>query len=207
MKQNKKVIGLTGTIASGKSTAAAYFAQHCGIAVIDADQVGHAVLEDPETVETLVKTFGPGICSWPRRISRSRLGALVFNDPEGLRRLNAITHPAICRRIGQWIREEQEKEDGKPFVIVEAIELLRSELREMTDEVWVVYADPAVRCGRMMQERGLTEEDARKRIESQWDDGTYRQRAERILDGNGSRENLWRQCEALYEEYTGTTGR
>ncbi len=200
MKPNKRVIGLTGTIASGKSTAARYFARQYGIAVADADRVGHAVLQEPAVVEALVKEFGPGICGWPRQISRQKLGQLVFGDADKLARLNAITHPVICRRIAEWAAVEQARPDGRPFIIIEAIELLRSELKELADEVWVVYADPAIRQQRLTDSRGLSAEAARQRLSSQWDDAMYRACATRVLDGSGSPEQLERQCDAIYRE-------
>lgn len=203
MKQSKRVIGLTGTIASGKSTTAAYFSEKFGIPVIDADKVGHDVLRDKKIIDKITAVFGKDICGADGEIDRARLGKAVFADEEKRQRLNAITHPAICDRIRRQIRQEQEREDGRPFLMVEAIELLRSELKDMADEVWVVYADPAVRQQRMMAERGLTQEAASARIESQWDDTTYRNRADRVFNGNGTKEELWRQCDRAYTETTG----
>jgi dephospho-CoA kinase len=198
MKQNKRVIGLTGTIASGKSTAAACFSEQFGIPVIDADQVGHTILQDASIRAELVEAFGPSVCDANGAIDRKMLGALVFADEEKRYRLNAITHPAICAAIRRWIEEEQTKDTDAPFLLIEAIELLRSELADMVDEVWVVYADPHVRASRMMKTRGLSREEAEARIRSQWDDAKYRARASRVLDGNGTMEEMRKQCAEAY---------
>lgn len=183
----KRVIGLTGTIASGKSSAARYLEEAYHIPRIDADQVGHQVLE--ELQQELTEAFGREILEGGK-VSRKKLGSIVFADAEKLTRLNQLTHPVICGKIQKWIQENPAE-----ILLVEAIELLRSELKDMVDEVWVVYAKPQVRMQRMMEERGLPEEEARKRIASQWDDARYQAAAGQILDGSGSLEELHRQCD------------
>ncbi|MCI8633280.1 MAG: dephospho-CoA kinase [Lachnospiraceae bacterium] len=187
MKPNKRVLGITGTIASGKSTVSRYLEQRHHIPRIDADRVGHAVLEEKK--EELMAAFGKEILE-EGKVSRPRLGAIVFADPAKLQQLNQIMHPAICAHIEAWIRETQ-----APILAVEAIELLRSEIKDMVDEIWVVYADPEIRMKRMMQERGLSEEEARKRVQSQWDDAQYRKAADCVICGNGTLEDLYRQCD------------
>ncbi len=197
MKQNKIVVGLTGTIASGKSTVARYFAERYGIPMIDADKVGHEILREAAVKTAVVGAFGEGILDEAGEILRSRLGAIVFAAEDRLAQLNAITHPAICGKIRAWIAEQQEE---VPFILVEAIELLRSELADMVDEVWVVYADPRVRYQRMTQERGLTGEAASDRIESQWDDEDYMAKAHRIINGSGTVAELQRQCDEIFSQ-------
>lgn len=192
MKPNKYVIGLTGTIASGKSTTARYLETAYGIPRIDADLVAREVVE--EMKEELAEVFGREILV-EGQLSRAKLGSIVFADGEKLKRLNAMTHPATCRRIQAWIEEQQAE-----VVLVEAIELLRSELKEMVDTVWVVYAAPKIRVQRMMMQRGLSEEEARKRVASQWDDAAYQARANQVLDGSGDVQRLYRQCDRLLKE-------
>ena len=86
------------------------------------------------------------------------------------------------------------------MVLVEAIELLRSELKDIVDTVWVVYAAPQIRVERMMQERGLSEEEARKRVASQWDDATYQVQANEVLDGSHDTRHLFKQCDRLIKD-------
>lgn len=187
MKQNKRVIGLTGTIASGKSSAARYLEQQYGIPRIDADKVGHAVLEEQK--EKLAAAFGTGILE-NGAVSRAKLGRIVFADAAKLEQLNQITHPAICAHIERWIEETPGS-----VLLVEAIELLRSQLKDMVTEIWVVYAEPEIRVQRMVTERGLSEKEARQRVQSQWDDAQYQSEADCVLSGSGSLEALYRQCD------------
>ncbi len=192
MKPNKYVIGLTGTIASGKSTTAKYLEKAHQIPRVDADLVAREVVEKMKY--ELAAEFGSEILV-DGQLSRPKLGSIVFADGEKLKKLNAMTHPATCRRIQQWI-EEQETE----IVLVEAIELLRSELKDMVSTVWVVYAKPEIRVQRMMIERGLSEVEAKKRVASQWDDATYQAQADRVLDGSGDTAQLYEQCDRFMKE-------
>ncbi len=192
MKPNKYVIGLTGTIASGKSTTAKYLEKAHQIPRVDADLVAREVVE--EMKYQLAEEFGSEIIV-DGQLSRPKLGSIVFADGEKLKKLNAMTHPATCRKIEQWI-EAQEAE----VVLVEAIELLRSELKDMVSTVWVVYAKPEIRVQRMMVERGLSEEEARKRVASQWDDATYQAQADHVLDGSGDTQQLYEQCDRIMKK-------
>lgn len=192
MKPNKYVIGLTGTIASGKSTTAKYLEKTYQIPRIDADLVAREVVE--ELKYQLAEEFGSEILV-EGQLSRPKLGSIVFADAEKLKKLNAMTHPATCRKIQRWIEEQEAK-----LVLVEAIELLRSELKDMVDTVWVVYAAPQIRVERMMQERGLSEDEARKRVASQWDDATYQAQASEVLDGSHDTQQLYEQCDRLVKD-------
>lgn len=192
MKPNKYVIGLTGTIASGKSTAARYLERAHRIPRVDADLVAREVVE--EMKYELAEIFGQEIIE-NGRLSRPKLGSIVFADGDKLKQLNAMTHPATCRKIQQWIQEQQAE-----IVLVEAIELLRSELKDMVDTVWVVYAAPQIRVRRMVTSRGLSETEAKKRVASQWDDATYQARADKVLDGSGDTARLYEQCDRLLKE-------
>ena len=192
MKPNKYVIGLTGTIASGKSTTAKYLEKTYQIPRIDADLVAREVVE--ELKYQLAEEFGSEILV-EGQLSRPKLGSIVFADAEKLKKLNAMTHPATCRKIQRWIEEQEAK-----LVLVEAIELLRSELKDMVDTIWVVYAAPQIRVERMMQERGLSEDEARKRVASQWDDATYQAQASEVLDGSHDTQQLYEQCDRLVKD-------
>ncbi len=192
MKPNKYVIGLTGTIASGKSTTAKYLEKAYRIPRIDADLAAREVVE--ELKYQLAEEFGSEILV-DGQLSRPKLGSIVFADGEKLKKLNAMTHPDTCRKIQKWIEEQQAE-----VVLVEAIELLRSELKDMVDTVWVVYAAPQIRVERMMQERGLSEEEARKRVASQWDDATYQEQANEVLDGSHDTRLLYEQCDRLIKD-------
>lgn len=194
MRQNNKVlvIGLTGTIASGKSTVSRYLKRMYHAVHIDADLVAREVVQS-EAV-SLSEVFGPEILTEDGIVDRKALGRIVFQNPEALETLNRMVHPATVQRIAddiEKIRKRKTNQDssdsfkGSQIVVVEAIELLRSGLKDIVDTIWVVYADPKIRQLRMMNERNLSEQDAADRISSQWDDETYRAHADQIIKSTG----------------------
>ena len=194
MRQNNKVlvIGLTGTIASGKSTVSRYLKRMYHAVHIDADLVAREVVQS-EAV-SLSKVFGPEILTEDGIVDRKALGRIVFQNPEALETLNRMVHPATVQRIAddiEKIRKRKTNQDssdsfkGSQIVVVEAIELLRSGLKDIVDTIWVVYADPKIRQLRMMNERNISEQDAADRISSQWDDETYRAHADQIIKSTG----------------------
>ena len=188
----KFVIGLTGTIASGKSTAGAYLSRKASL-YVDADKVGHQVVEEEK--EHLASMFGPSVIK-DGHLDRKALGAIVFSDPQELAKLNRYTHPLICSRIADMVDKIP---DG--LVVIEAIELIRTPLKDLVDQIWVVWAEPQVRIKRMVTERGLTEQEARERIKSQWDDETYRRLADVVIvSTDGPVEDLYRQIEQALEQ-------
>ncbi len=197
MKPNKYpghlVIGITGTIASGKSTACHYLASEKGAKWIDADLVARKVVTD--LAEVLAGLFGAEILTEDGDVDRKALGAIVFSDPQKLELLNQTVHPETCRRIEGMIKAAEEE-----LVIVEAIELLRSDLKDMIDAVWVVWAKPEIRIERMMSTRGLSREEAAARVASQLDDEAYRSLADRVIaSSEGDVAKLERQIDEALE--------
>lgn len=178
----KKVLGITGTIASGKSTVCAYLREHYDVLWIDADRVGHEVLDDRPVTLLLTKTFGNDILK-NGFVDRKALGQIVFSDPRKLSVLNAITHPVICRKIAEQVEAFRKKETGPHFCVIEAIELLRSDLKDLLDDVWVVWADDEIRVQRVMARDGLCEADARERLAKQWPQENYKACADVCIDG------------------------
>lgn len=190
MKQNnKKLVGLTGTIASGKSTVAAYLARRFGIPTVDADAVNREVLDEAETKARLRELFGGDIFTPDGAVDRRALAAVVFNDAEKLSALTAVSWPRILCRIREWAASQE-----APIVLVEAIDLLKTTLRDEMDEIWVVFAPAEVRVRRMTENRAMTEEEARARIASQWSDETYLENATRVIRSDGSLRRLYRDA-------------
>lgn len=190
MRNNAMVIGITGTIASGKSTVCSYLQKEYGAVMIDADKVGHAVLQEPSMIRSLTGQFGESILSGDRQsIDRKALGRIVFADPEKLLLLNSLTHPRICERIREQIAAiASEKTDA--VILLEAVELLRSPLRELVSEVWVVWAEENVRLERVMRRDGLSREDAKCRLAGQWPQEEYKKAADWLIDGTQSLERV-----------------
>jgi dephospho-CoA kinase len=153
------VIGLTGPIASGKSTVAELLRQR-GADVIDADRVYRSLLQSGSGLwRQVVARFGPEIVGPDGEINRAALGGVVFADPEALADLDRITHPAVVAEVRTRIARST-----APFVVLEAIKLVQSGLASDVDALWFVTADPETRRHRLMSRSGMDEASARARI-------------------------------------------
>ncbi|MFO0695673.1 MAG: dephospho-CoA kinase [Polyangiales bacterium] len=161
----KKVVGLTGGIASGKSTVAKAFERH-GVAVVDADQIARDVVE-PGTpgLAKIVETFGRDVLTADGHLDRKKLGDLVFRDAEARAALNAITHPLIAlagiEKISSYAATDV------PYVIYEAALLVETGGYKGFDALVVVAVTPETQLSRLVGRDGAGEEDARARIASQ----------------------------------------
>ena len=177
----KTIIGLTGNIATGKSLVRELLAG-LGAATIDADQVAHEVMRSGQPAHTaIVAAFGDGILDETGEISRPALGSIVFADAQALRQLEAITHPAVRRRIDARIRAA-----SADVVVIEAIKLLEGALRHVVDSVWVVDAPPQTQLARLIAQRGMTEAQARQRIQAQNSQADKLASADVIIRNDGS---------------------
>ena len=153
------VIGLTGPIASGKSTVAEMLRQR-GAEVIDADRVYRSLLAPGSALwRRVVERFGPAIVRPDGEIDRAALAEMVFADPEALADLDRITHPAVVEEI----RTRIAKTDA-PLVVLEAVKLVQAGLASEVDALWFITADPETRLRRLMSRSGLDEASARARI-------------------------------------------
>lgn len=159
------VIGLTGGIASGKSTVAAMLAEK-GAVVIDADALGWEVYRPGgPAYEAVVAAFGRQILAPDGSIDRRKLGARVFADPQARQRLNAITHPPMKAMMRERLAELAEK--GTEVVVLEAALLLDAGWDDLVDEVWLTLASPQVSAERLAGEKGLSLAEAEARIAAQ----------------------------------------
>ncbi len=191
----KYVIGITGPIGAGKSTVLRLL-ETLGAATIDADKVAHEVMAPgAPAYAAVVDAFGRDILRPDGQIDRKRLAAVVFNDPQALQRLEAIVHPAVFEAIKEKIAQSD-----RSIVALEAIKLLEAGLSiTICDEIWVVVADPAVQMQRL-QARGMSEEDARRRLAAQLPREAYVRRADVVIDNSGDLEHLRRQVEAAWRQ-------
>ena len=177
---DKTIIGLTGNIATGKSLALGMLAR-LGAAAVDADQVAHRVLRrGGAAYEAVLAAFGRGILGADGEIARGKLGAIVFADPAQLRRLEAITHPAIRQEIDRRIRGAVAE-----VVVIEAIKLLEGDLKNAVDAVWVVDAAPATQRRRLIAERGMSPAEAQRRINAQNSQADKLRQADVIIANDG----------------------
>ncbi|MFC2026794.1 dephospho-CoA kinase [Chloroflexota bacterium] len=162
-----KVIGLTGGIGSGKSTVAGFLAG-LGVVIIDADKVGHEVLEgDSEARRQVIDTFGQNIIAPDGKIDRIKLGNIVFDSPEALSRLNRIMHPRISEAVKAQL--EQYRRQGVDIVVIEAPLLIEAGWDTKVDEAWVTTA-PRAAILKRLEQLGLSRTKAMARIRSQLPD-------------------------------------
>lgn len=191
-------VGLTGGIASGKSTVSAILAE-LGAVVIDADAIAREVVaQGTPGLEAVVAEFGPGLLTPGGDLDRPAMGALVFADPDARKRLEAIIHPLVHRRSA-----ELEAAAEADAVVVHDIPLLAEVGRAGSfDAVIVVDAPTEVQVARMVGDRGWTEEDAESRIAAQASREDRRAIASHVIDNTGSLEDLRRRVEDVYAELT-----
>ena len=190
-------IGLTGGIASGKSTVATML-RELGFAVLDADSLAHKLVEPGQPAyEEVLREFGPTILDAKGGVDRRKLGAIVFADREKLDRLNRIVHPRVKAAIlGQF---EEWSRNGKPAAFVEAALLVEAGYVKELDGLVVAWSQPEQQVARL-RERGLSEEEARKRIAAQLPVEEKLQLATEKIDCSGTLEETRKQVQVFAEK-------
>jgi dephospho-CoA kinase len=193
-------IGLTGGVASGKSTVSAIL-RELGAVVIDADALAREVVEKGTPgLAAVVEEFGPALLTADGDLDRAAMGELVFNDMDARRRLEAIVHPLVFERI---VALEAAAPPGA--LVVHDIPLLAESGRADTfDAVIVVDAPEGVQVERMVRDRGWTEADARARIAAQASPEARRAIATHLIENTGTLAELRRQVERIYAEIRGS---
>ena len=188
-------IGITGGIACGKSAVAGIL-RELGFRVLDADGLGHEVMEPGlPAYEEIAREFGRGVVGEDGRIDRGKLGAIVFADPGKLKRLNAIVHPRVeegmRRKFAEW-----EREGVRDAVFVEAALLVEAGYYERLDGLVVAWCRPEQQIERLMA-RGLSEVEARRRIAAQMPGEEKLKFATEKIDCSGSMDETRRQVVGL----------
>jgi dephospho-CoA kinase len=194
-----KLIGLTGGIASGKSTVASRLVEH-GAVLVDADALAREVLE-PGTpgLAEVERVFGSSVIAVDGSLNRPALGAIIFADAARREALNAITHPAIWRRAKELFAAAAA--ENPDVVIVYDVPLLAEAAadRPMTfDRVVVVEADIETRIERMVKLRGLSRAEAEGRLRAQASDAERRRFADVVIDSNGTLAHTFEQVDDVW---------
>ena len=167
-----KIIGITGGVGAGKSTVLAYLEKKYNAFVIQADEVGHIVMEPgQECYQPVIDLFGKEVIKNDKTIDRKRVSDVVFGQPVFLTRLNGIIHPAVK----QYILEEH--------------------YQDFCDEVWYIYTDEEVRIQRLMESRGYTREKSLGIIGNQASEAYFRAHTDYVIENNGDLEKTWKQID------------
>jgi len=192
-------VGLTGGIASGKSTVSEAFAR-LGAKVLDADEVAREVVLPGKPAWTKLRhTFGSEFFHPDGRLNRSKLRRLVFADPEQRSRLNAIVHPEVMREID--FRFEQLTSSAEHAVVLVDIPLLiEVGVAHRFDKVVVVYANESVQVMRLMQRDGLSREEARQALSVQIDLREKAKKADFVISNSGTPGETQAQVEKVWQE-------
>lgn len=196
----KYIIGLTGNIATGKSVVRRML-EHLGAYTIDADALAHrAIAKDAPGYKPAVETFGKWILRPDGQIDRSKLGGLVFRDPDALIKLENIVHPLVEQAVELLVQRA-----GQRVVAIEAIKLIESQLRSACDSIWVTYAPEDIQVDRLMRKRNLTQDEARIRIHSQGSQSEKIERAAVVIRNIGSYDDLWKQVTTAWKQVSPTS--
>ncbi|MDH5605871.1 MAG: dephospho-CoA kinase [Anaerolineae bacterium] len=191
---NKYVIGLTGNIATGKSVIRKML-EHLGAYGIDADALTHrAMAQGAPAYQPVIDEFGKFVVGKDGEIDRAKLGKLVFSDAEALSRLEAIVHPIVRQGIDHLI-----KNAGQSVVVVEAIKLLESPLKDRVDSIWVTTSEESIQLFRLKDKRGMIAADAQARMATQSSQADKIAQANVVIENNGDFDDTWRQVLAAWD--------
>jgi dephospho-CoA kinase len=192
-----RCIGLTGGIGSGKSTVSALLAQR-GAVIIDADAITREVQQPgTEVFAAMVERFGDGIVAADGTLDRQAVADIVFNDKEALQALNDIVHPAVGAETTRRILEQAATDH---LVVLDIPLLVESAGKRDVAGILVVDVDPEVALRRLVEQRGMREEDARARMSRQATREERRAKADIVIDNSGTPEDLESTIEALWPQ-------
>ncbi|WP_208592272.1 dephospho-CoA kinase [Gracilibacillus suaedae] len=194
------IIGLTGNIATGKSTISKMIQEKYQIPVIDADIVSREVVEPGEqALEEIVATFGEEILLEDGTLDRKLLGSIIFQDLSKREQLNAIVHPAVRKRM--LSKKEELLQQGNQSIVMDIPLLFENKLTYLVEKTIVVYTTEDVQLQRLIERNQLTEKEARDRMNSQMNMEKKRELADAIIDNSGSIEESENQLINIFEKW------
>ena len=192
-------VGLTGGIATGKSTVGAMFVE-LGCHLIESDQITHQLFEPGQAVHAaVVKQFGNRILALDGTIDRRILGGIVFRDPQARGKLNSLVHPAIIQRQQEWLKEMQ-AQDPHGIAIVDAALMIEVGTYKNYDKVIVVTSSSELQKERLRARSALSEEEIESRIRSQMPNEEKIKYADFVIDNSGSIQSTHVQVETVYRQ-------
>lgn len=192
---DKTIIGLTGNIATGKSVVRKML-EHLGAYSIDADALSHrAVARGAPGYQAVLNAFGKWVLDTSGEIDRVKLGRLAFSDPEAMSTLEDIVHPLVSQAIDMMVKRASQK-----VIVIEAIKLLESDLRNVCDTIWVVNVSQELQIKRLVEKRGMSADEAAQRIHFQSDQQQKIASANVVIQNHGSFEDTWKLVVAAWKK-------
>ena len=188
------IIGITGSIACGKSLVSNYL-QEKGYTIIDADKIGHMVLENDEVKKQLVNKFGKSILK-DNEVNRVTLGKLVFENNENLKELNNIIHPQIRKNISEQIQVHK----NEKLVFVDVPLLFEAKFDDLVEKIIVISLDEKIQLERLMNRNSLSKEEALQRIKSQIPVREKEKLGDYVVDNSFTQENTYKQVDRILEK-------
>jgi dephospho-CoA kinase len=197
------VIGITGGIATGKSTVARMFVD-LGAQSVDADAIAREILSPGAEVETEVKAaFGPGIVAGDGNIDRGKLADIVFSDDSAREKLNSITHPRIIRILEDRIKDFRTSAGPHEILVAEIPLLVEADLSGIVDKVIVVVAEHRAQQNRLQMRSALSQTQVEQRIRSQMPACQKAEFADWLIDTNGALQNTASQVKRIWDQLQG----
>ncbi|MDO4814359.1 MAG: dephospho-CoA kinase [Gemella sp.] len=184
-------IAITGSIACGKSTVTSYLIEEKKYKVLDADKIGHELLEREEIKKRLEKEFSNNIIT-DDNIDRKKLGAIVFSDGKKLAKLNSIMHPEIRIEILNQAEQSADK-----FIFIDMALLFEAKFDDLVDKIIVVHIDKETQLERLMKRNNFSKEEALQRIDSQMSSLEKSKLADFIVDNSGSIDATFKQIDNI----------
>jgi len=190
------IIGVTGLIGSGKSTAAKILKSY-GFAVIDADKIGHKVVDkNPELLKKLVYAFGEEILTKAKKLNRKKLAFLAFQNESSKNKLNRLVHPYLLKELKKQIKELSHE---KEFIVIDAALLLDWNLDKIVDLVIMIHTSQKLRLKRLSK-RGISKKDALARQSQQPSYRQFRERSDYVVFNNKTPQHLRKKLEKIIKK-------
>jgi dephospho-CoA kinase len=193
-----KFIGLTGGIASGKTTVRKMF-EKLGAYTLDADALSHKALYQEDVYQKLLEHFGDDILNKNREVDRKKLGRIVINDRKELKFLESVVHPRIAEMRDAFI-ENVKKKDKNAVIIYDVPLLYEKKMENMFDAVIVVYVDRKTQIKRIMERDGVSFGGAEKRLKLQIDIEEKKKKAQIIIDNRGTQNDTFNQAKNIWDK-------
>lgn len=184
-----KIIGLTGSVGSGKSTVGVLMEKNFSVKLRMTDHIGHLAMEPgQDSYQKIVEYFGTNILREDKSVDRNRLSGIVFSDTSKLEVLNNIIHPWVKSYLRRDIEEEQKLQHFSYYVIESAI-LFQTQLDSMCEEVWYVDAREEIRRERLKKNRGYSDEKVESIMRQQRENEQWKLHCDRVIENN--RDEIW----------------